>query len=153
MNKILTFRNSLLLVLLLTVASSFSYAGTTANDLSHRLKISFRRDFKNATFLGSEIYEKTIKVTLSMDNTILWAYYTIDGKLLGVVHNICSTELPESLKQDLKEGYSDYWIKELFELKGNDGTYYVSLENANETLNLHSTEDGGWEVYSRVKKS
>lgn len=152
MKTITTSKIALLLAFFLIAASSFSFAGTT-NDLTPALKTSFRRDFKNANLLGTERHDKIVKVTFSMDNTVLWAYYSVSGKLLGVVHNILSSELPEILQKELKDGYAGYWITELFELNGDAGSYYVSLENANEVLNLRSTADHGWEIYSRVKKS
>ena len=88
-----------------------------------------------------------------MDNTIRWAYYSVDGRLLGVVHNILSTQLPDDLQGEIKEQYGNYWITELFQVsKDGDSCYYVSLQNADETVNLRSTPDQGWEVYSIVKK-
>jgi hypothetical protein len=153
MKQLTTSTKALLLVVFLTAVSSFSFAGT-ANDLTPRLKTSFRHDFRNANLIGSEIHEKFIKVTFLMDNSILSAYYSTNGKLLGVIHNMVSTELPFELQSDLRQSYSNYWITELFEIKGDsDSTYYVSLQNADETLNLRSTPDNGWEVYSRIRKN
>jgi len=153
MKQITTSKTALLLALFLTVASSFSFAGTTS-DLSPRLRTSFRHDFKNANVISSEINEKFIKVTFSMNNTILSAYYSTGGKLLGVVHNILSSQLPVELQRDLRQGYSNYWINELFEIsKDGESNYYVSLENTDEVLNLRATPDQGWEVYSRAKKN
>ena len=153
MKQIIASKTALLLALFLTVASSFSFAGMN-NDLVPRIRTTFHRDFKNASLISSEVHEKVIKVTFSMDNNILCAYYSIDGKLLGVVHNILSTELPAGLQADLKEGYGNYWITELFEINSDkESGYYVSLQNGEETLNLRSTPENGWEVYSRTKKN
>jgi hypothetical protein len=152
MKQIATSKNALLLILLLTVASSFSFAGTTEEG-TPRLRASFQHDFKNASLISAEVHEKLIKVTFAMDKTILCAYYSTAGKLLGVVHNILSGELPADLKTDLKESYGKYWITELFEINEDaQSVYYVSLQNADHIVNLRST-DQGWEVYSRVKKN
>jgi len=153
MKQITTSKIALLLVLFLTVASSFSFAGA-ASELAPGIRTSFRHDFKGASLISSEVREDLVKVTFSMNKTILWAYYSTEGKLLGVVHNILSSQLPVELQADLKENYSNYWITELFEInKDGESSYYVSLQNADEVLNFRSTADSGWEVYSRVKKS
>jgi hypothetical protein len=153
MKQITTSTKALLLVLLLTAVSSFSFAGS-ANDLSPRLRTSFRHDFKKANVISSEVHENLIKVTFTRNKTILCAYYSTEGKLLGVVHNILSSQLPVEQQMDLKQNYSNYWITELFELnKDGESCYYVSLQNGDEVLNLRSTADAGWEVYSRFEKN
>lgn len=152
MKQITTFKNALSLVAALTLFSSFSYAGNI-HASKPRFKTSFQHDFKHASLIGTEVHDNIIRVTFSMDNTIRWAYYSVDGRLLGVVHNILSTQLPDDLQGEIKEQYGNYWITELFQVsKDGDSCYYVSLQNADETVNLRSTPDQGWEVYSIVKK-
>ena len=153
MKQITTSKSAFLLALFLTLASSFSFAGTN-NDLTPRIRTSFTHDFRNASLISSEVHDKLIKVTFAMHNTIQIAYYSTHGQLLALVHNIISSQLPADLQMDLRNNYSAYWITELFELNGNaESGYYIALENADEILNLHSTPDHGWEVYSRVKKN
>jgi hypothetical protein len=153
MKQMITSPKTLLLVLFLTAVSSFSFAGA-ANDLSPRLRTSFQHDFKNAHLIGTEIHENFIKVTFTKDNNILFAYYATNGKLLGVVHNMLSNELPLELQMSLKQNYGDYWITELFQINGDDESgYFVSLQNGDEILNLRSTPDQGWEVYSSTRKN
>ena len=85
---------------------------------------------------------------------VLFAYYADNGKLLAVVRNILSSQLPTDLQADLKSSYGDYWITELFELNGEgQNCYYISLENADTKLVLRSTGDNTWEVYQQTDKN
>jgi hypothetical protein len=54
----------------------------------------------------------------------------------------------------LKREYDEYWISDLFEVSGNEGTaYYITLENANTKLVLKSSGGKGWDTFKTFKKS
>lgn len=158
-------KTALIVALLLTVVTSFANGshGTRANnstnmapiaDITRPVNTSFKQDFKNAQFIGSEVHTNFTKLTFRLNDMILSAFYNENGRLLAVVRNILSSQLPVELRMDLKTSYSDYWITELFELNENGQTsYYVSLENADTKLVLRSGDNHTWEVYQQTDKN
>jgi hypothetical protein len=173
-------KTTLILALFLTVGTSFSFAtGATGNDgtngigannntsatsgtnaianangVTRLVSTSFKQDFKNAQVLSSEVHNKFTKLTFRANDMILSAFYGDNGKLIAVVRNILSSQLPTDLMLDLKKNYSDFWITELFELNSDGQTgYYVALENADTKLILRSNSDNTWEVYQQTDKN
>lgn len=143
---------ALLVALFLTVAVSYSFASGT-DDVNSDIRTSFRKDFRNAQIMSSEVHKKFTKLTFKMNNAVFFAFYADNGELLALTRNILSTQLPVNLMLSLKNDYSGYWITELFELNGDDqNCYYVALENADKKLTLRSTSDGSWEVYEKTAK-
>jgi hypothetical protein len=66
-----------------------------------------------------------------------------------VVRNITSTELPAALLTGIKNDYKDYWITECSENgKKNREEYFITLENADQTVQLKSSARSSWEVVS-----
>lgn len=153
-------KTTLMLALLLTVTTSFSFANRIdslapiTDGITSQISESFHQDFKNARFINSEVYSNFTKLTFSMNDMVLFAFYAENGKLLAIVRNILSSQLPLNLMIDLKKNYSDFWITELFEINsdGQNG-YYVSLENADTKLVLRSNSDNTWEVYQQTEKN
>jgi hypothetical protein len=148
------------LALILTVTTSITFAADNHNNDAIRLvNASFKQHFKTAQILNTEVSGKYTKVTFKLNDNIMTAFYADNGNLLAVVHNMLSTQLPADLQTDLKNNYGDYWITELFELKGEDhinhqsvNCYYISLENANGKVILRSVDDSNWEVYDEKAK-
>jgi hypothetical protein len=135
------------------VTNSASVA-PSADGITRQISTSFHQDFRNARLISSDVNNNFTKLTFSINDMVLFAFYTDNGKLLAVVRNILSSQLPLELMMDLKKNYSDYWITELFELNGDgQNCYYVSLENADTKLILRSTSDNTWEVYQQTDKN
>ena len=68
-------------------------------------------------------------------------------------HNIVSTELPATLQTSIKTSYSGYWITALSEEgKEKHTKYSMTLENADQVLQLKADRDGGWELVSTTPK-
>jgi hypothetical protein len=170
-------KTALILALLITVTTSFSFANSTldsnitkttkgvnnanaataagkTNSTNRRISTSFNRDFKNAQFIGSEAHREFTKLTFRLNDVILSAYYADNGRLIAVVRNILSSQLPLSLMIDLKKSYSDYWITDLFELDSEGQTcYYIALENADTKIILRSSSDNTWDIYQQTDKN
>jgi hypothetical protein len=70
-----------------------------------------------------------------------------------VVRNIVSTELPVALLTGIRTDYKDYWITECHEdSKKNRAEYFITLENADQTVQLKSSDKSSWEVVSTIVK-
>ncbi len=72
----------------------------------------------------------------------------------AIVHNILSSQLPTALLMDIKTDYKDYWITELSEEgKGKHPDYSLTLENADQVIQLHSSDSKIWVVISTSIKA
>jgi len=139
--------------LALTVMSTVAFAAP--NDrVDEQINASFQRDFVSAQHVLWEKSNDYSKATFTLDGQVMYAYYSNDAKLLGIVRNITSDKLPIGLFTDIKKNYSDHWITNLFEM-ASDGssTYYITLENSEEMLVYKSNGLNGWDLYKRTKKN
>jgi hypothetical protein len=121
--------------------------------ISNEITTSFNKDFASATNVSWNKQKNFTKATFTMSNQVMFAYYDENGNLIASARNILSEQLPINLMNDLKKGYSNYWISELFEMdKDGQASYYVTLENADETLILKSSSSNSWSTYKKSKK-
>lgn len=68
--------------------------------------------------------------------------------------NILSTQLPVTLLADIKKDYKDYWITALSEEgKGRHPDYFITLENADQIVQLHSSGSEKWVMMNTVQKT
>src|ERR1700685_981326 len=86
------YQFALTAALILTVGISSSFA-TPAGDLDN-INASFHKDFSKAELLATNVTGNYTKLTFKMNGMVLFAFYSGDGKLLAVTHNIVSTQLP-----------------------------------------------------------
>src|SRR6202012_25750 len=123
--------------LLLTLVVSTSFAANTTDNGG--VNASFRKDFKQAELLSTDAGKDYTKFTFKINGAILYAFYNENGELLALTHNIRSSELPINLLMQIKRAHSNYWISDCFEMAVNGSTsYYITLENADTKLTLHS---------------
>jgi hypothetical protein len=131
--------------------------GTVTGETDEVSKLAvkaFSKDFTNARDISWEQRENYVRVTFTMNDQVMFAYYNNSGDLQAVVRNIVSDQLPINLLTQLKTEYSGFWISDLFEVASDDQTsYYVTLENADKKIVLNSTNASDWNVYSKSKKS
>jgi WD40 repeat protein len=141
--------------LLLTIGAGSSFAlPHTTLPVSGRDNItaSFKKNFRNAELLSTDIGKDYTRLSFKMNGMILSAYYSDNGELLAITHNIQSTQLPLQLLMQVKRNYASYWISDLFEYNANgSSTYFLTLENANSKITLRSN-DGDWETYNKTSK-
>ena len=146
MKKILTT-----LALVLTITTMYAFKGEEAVN-SQALR-SFNRDFVGATDASWTAGRGFYKVTFSMNDQQLSAFYNTDGEFMAVARNISSFQLSLNLQRSLKKSYSNYWISDLFEMNNEEGTsYYVTLESADVKIILKSN-GSGWSVYQKMQKA
>ena len=144
------YQFALTAALILTVGISSSFA-TPAGDLDN-INASFHKDFRQAELLATNVTVNYTKLTFKMNGMVLFAFYSGDGKLMAVTHNIVSTQLPLQLLMDLRRNYAGYWISDLFECDAEGSTsYFMTIENANSKITLRSN-DGNWETYTKSTK-
>ena len=130
--------------------SAFAAKNEEVNQLAIN---AFHKEFVNAKNIVWEQKQDYLKVTFTLNEQVLFAYYNNNGDLQAIVRNIVSGQLPISLLTDLKKEYNGFWISELFEIASDDQTtYYVTLENADKKIVLRSNGADSWSVYAKSKK-
>ena len=139
--------------ILLTMALTSAFANDNEG-VNQKTKESFKNNFTSTHVVNWQREGDFLKATFTMNNQVMYAYYNENADLVAVTRNILSDQLPISLMTDLRKNYSGYWISDLFEMSAEGQTsYYVTLENADETLVIKSTDFNGWSVFKRNKRS
>ena len=148
MKKLIT---AAVLASVLLVNSAFA---NKPNTTDYPVENTFKKEFSQAKEVSWQKAENFYKAYFKLNDEYMTAYFSIEGEFLGVVHNILSTQLPISLQASLKKSYEGYWISDLFELaKPGSSSYYLTIQNADQTITLESTNSSNWSVYSKTKKS
>jgi hypothetical protein len=69
------------------------------------------------------------------------------------VRNILSNQLPARLLTVIKKNYKDYWITGLYKENMNGKiSYFITLENPDQTVKLNTTRSISWAVARVVPK-
>jgi hypothetical protein len=145
-------KKRILIFALMLTGFSYSFANPT-DGISKKVVAAFNEHFSNAHNIQWERKNNYLVATFSMNTDVMFAYYNVNGELMGVTRNILSDKLPIYQLISLKKNYSGYWISDLFEVNMNNATaYYITLENADEKLVLKSSDNKEWEVYSKEEK-
>jgi len=121
-----------------------------ANDeVNASVQNCFDSRFRGATEVEWQVGPNYYKATFTYDDVKLFAIYSDDANLMGIGRNIASTQLPYYLQASLKKRLGNYWITELYELSGKKGFgYYMTLQTADNTIILESTEGDDWKIIS-----
>ncbi len=144
MKKILV---SLLMILCI---GQISFANEIDNDAIIR---AFNATFTEAKEVSWEYGDNYAKATFILNGRTQYAFYTIQGDLMGVAQYIRIDELPAPLTELLKKNYPSYWISNLFELRADeDKSYYITIENADQSLILKNNRTFGWSLFKRTVK-
>ncbi len=143
----------LALAVILTTGLTSAFANKD-EDINQGAMASFKNDFANATNISWQHQKAYTKATFTLNDQVMYAYYSNENnELLAIERNILSQQLPINLNTNLKKQYGDYWISGLFEMAMPDHTsYYVTLENSNETVVLKASGSGDWTLYMKSRK-
>ena len=132
------------------ISSAFANGKEEVND---KIIKTFQKEFAGAQNVQWVTTKEFVKATFTLNEQVIYAYYSPEGNLLGVTRNIISGQLPINLLTGLKKNYNNYWITDLFEMAtNNENTYYVTLENSDHKLVLKSNGTNGWEVFKKERK-
>lgn len=130
--------------------SQISFANENINDAIIR---AFNANFSEAKEVSWEYGDNYAKATFTLNGRTQYAYYTRQGEFMGVAQYIRIDELPASLNELVKKNYPFYWISNLFELNSDDEkSYFITIENADQTLILKNNGTFGWSLFKRTVK-
>lgn len=141
-------------MMMMLVAIGTSAFAKDEETVNQQVLSSFKQEFAGAKDVAWQNNREYIKATFTLNDQVMFAFYSQAGELLAISRNISSDKLPISLLTNLKKNYSDFWITDLFELVADgNGTYYITLQNSDVELVLKSDEFGSWTQYKRSKKA
>lgn len=146
-------KNKILIGVFIFITAISSAFANDKEEVDSKIIRSFQKEFagaQNAHWVTTKDY---VKVTFTLNEQVVYAYYGQDGTLLGVTRNILSGQLPINLLTDFKKNYSSYWISDLFEMASNgENVYYLTLEDGDHKVVLKSSGANGWILYRKEKK-
>jgi hypothetical protein len=143
---------TMMLAMVLTLSTTYAFAGE--EPINKKALNAFGTEFAGATEVTWAVSNDYYKVTFTLNDQKLFAFYKSDGQFMAVTRNISSFQLPLNLQSSLKKLSTNYWITDLFELSDASGTgYYVTLESADTKITLRSINGSDWGVYQKNKKS
>lgn len=129
-----------------------AFANPVKKEVPTNVQESFTRHFAQASAISWEETTAWYKASFQMNGQYLTAYFNPNGRPIAVSRNLTTHQLPLNLQGHLQDYMRQYWVSDLFELvTGPESQYYITLENADETLIL--VNDGGsWTTYKRINK-
>lgn len=143
--------------MILSLAIAFSTLSAFAageEAVNQKVLNAFQKEFATAKQVEWTASGDHYRVSFLYNENYVFAYYDLEGELLGMTRYISPSALPISLQMSLKKKYSDYWVSDLFEVAKNDATtYYTTVENADSKIVLKSTGGSEWSVFKTVKKA
>ena len=142
----------MILTLAIAVSTLSAFAGEA--EVNPKVLNAFNNEFKTAKEVEWTVGTDYFRATFTYNDKHVYAYYDVNGELLGLSRFISPDDLPLALQSNLKKNYGTYWISDLFEVANNEGTtYYVTVENADAKIVLKATDGKSWASYKKIKKS
>jgi len=151
----------MIVTLAITISSLATFAGPIGHpslkaegeeNVNQVVLSAFKEEFTTASEVTWTVGSNYYKAAFVYNEKHVFAFYNEEGELLAISRYVSPAEMPARLQSNLKKNYSDYWISDLFEVAGNDGSsYFVTIENADTKIILRST-GLNWSVYQKIKK-
>ena len=144
----------MLLLGVLVVSLGAVNANPGSEEVDARVLGAFKKEFATAKDITWTLAVNYYQASFVYNEQHITAYYNSEGELLGVARFISPVDLPLALQADLKKNYQPYWISNLFEAATSEGTtYYITIEDADQSIVLKSDNARDWDQYKKVKKS
>lgn len=141
--------------IIMTLALALSGLLVFASDenVNENVLSAFNKEFSGAKEVKWTASSDFYKVSFVFNDQYISAFYNKVGELIGLTRNISSLNLPLQLQTRLRADYSDYWITDLFEMSGTEGTnYYITVEKADTRIVLKSSGNLDWSVFRKTSK-
>jgi CRISPR/Cas system-associated exonuclease Cas4 (RecB family) len=142
----------MILTLAIVISSFAAFAGEV--NVNKKVLDAFKTEFTAVKDVEWTTGMDYYRASFTFNEKHVFAFYDMDGDLLGLTRYISPVDLPLNLQISLKKNKNEYWISDLFEVaKKESTTYYITLENAEIKMVLKSTGGSEWETFKTVKKS
>ena len=135
----------------LTITTGTAFANPTA--VNPKVIKAFNTEFVSVNDVtwttGNDFY----KASFIYNSKHVFAYYSLDGKFMGLTRLMATSELPMMLQTSIKKNYTDMWVTDLFELANAEGTtYYLTVEDADNIMIVKSSGGSDWITFKKTKK-
>ena len=138
----------LLLAVLVVAGLGSSAFATDVNRVSSKAQNSFTEKFGNAQNVKWTAKESYNKVTFTLADEQVEAFFATDGDLIGLSRQVEFKTLPLAAIQKIKKEYAGFSVKETIEFEQNDEkSFYVSLVNADKKQILEVSLYGNVSVF------
>jgi hypothetical protein len=142
---------TIILAMMLTLTTTWAFTGEKS--INQTALTAFKTDFAGATDAAWYADNDCYKVTFTLNDQKLFAFYSIDGEFMAATRYMSSAQLPLLLQNSLRKFYRNAWVSDLYEVSTKSSTnYYVTLENADTKTVLKSVNGRNWSVYQKNKK-
>ena len=146
----------------LFTANVFATSSITKTDdgsekVTYAAITQFNNDYVRATNATWKVTANFQKVTFTLDDVQMSAFYNLRGELIGVTHNVQFNALPEKARKEIAVKYDGYLAKEIIKLEtGEDNsfentTYFVDLKKDSDELLVRVTPASGVYFFQKVK--
>ena len=134
-----------LLALVLAFTISTATFATNDNPVPTKVVTKLNADFKVDGNVKWKTTADWYKASFVSNNQIVDAFYSPQGKFIGVSRLISPAQLPMLLAKEVTEKAKSATVSNLFEMYTERGTeYYISYKNGNKEENFKGTAFG-WE--------
>jgi hypothetical protein len=142
----------LALAMIFTLQITTAFAGND-NNVSQEVLNAFKSEFTAAKEVqwtnGSNFY----RADFVFNGQHVFAYYGLEGNMMGVTRFVELVQLPIQLQTSLKKNYTSFWMSDLFEVASSENSgYFITLENASQKIVLKSADKTNWTVYQKTNK-
>jgi hypothetical protein len=135
------------LFVILAIMGFLSKPALAGNEIPSEVLSAFKKDFDSASEVNWSNNTFFFQVEFTFREKRLFAFYSLEGKFMGLYRHISSTELPAHLRNSINESYGNYWITELFQLSRKTGdVYYLTLQNADKQIKLRAHDGYDWKI-------
>jgi hypothetical protein len=141
--------------MILALAMVFTLSSAFANEETVRKEVlnAFKSNYSNASEISWTISDTYYKAAFTLNDQKVFAFYSLEGRFLGLTRYISSLQLPVKLHNSLMKNQKGKWITDLFEVSNDEGTsYYITVEDANTKVVLKSGGGNDWSVFKKSEK-
>jgi len=141
------------MILILTMSFATSVAFATGIVVNPKVLEAFRKEFVNVQEVKWSEGPDYCIAQFVYNGQSVRAYYNNSGESLGRFRYISPLNLPVNLQLSLKKRYGSFWITDLYELsKGGVANYFITIEDADESVMLKAASDSDWVQFKSVEK-
>ncbi len=146
------FKIVLTAIVMLFASSAFAMG---SEPVTPKVKAAFQNDFSNASMVTWEKKSDFYFASFTLNNVNVDAAYNEEGELVGTSRRISTDQVPLSVSLAIAENYKGYVAaKTAVELTYEGQTrYYITVENADQSVDLKCYSSGELIVEQKVKKA
>ena len=135
----------------LTITTGTAFANPTA--VNPKVIKAFNTEFVSVNDVTQTTGNDFYKASFIYNSKYVFAYYSFEGKFLGLTRLMATSELPLMLQTSIKKNYADMWVSDLFEVANTEGTtYYLTVEDAENVMIVKSSGGSDWVTFKKSKK-